>query len=392
MGNRVYYGEYSLKHWIELILKGNIILPEYQRLFVWNETKVKTLIDALKEKQFVPPVTIGAFKNSGETQNIILDGQQRLTSILLVYLGLFPDKDTYKNTLAERIADENDNIEDEDEQLDDILDWRFDKLTEKGKNKEDILEKITVGNYKHFNLGVNDDFLKNTFLGFSYLVPQVTDQQKQQKYYSTVFRSINYQGEKLSVQESRKSLYFLDNSLAQYFDPDFCREIKIKNSSTESKIDFVRYLSLISQYKKNQGADRVARGYKSDMEKFYEEYIYSITGDNNSQMFDDFSTNFPDKSYLPRFMLLKQTIDDLGIPKLFVSIIDSDAYLFGLIYMIVFAGKEIDTNKKDELGEVINAKIIEYKGDPSHSKSPSALKYLRSRIIGSIEIYDRYEK
>ena len=39
MDNRVYYGEYSLRHWINLILKNNIDLPEYQRYFVWNEKK-----------------------------------------------------------------------------------------------------------------------------------------------------------------------------------------------------------------------------------------------------------------------------------------------------------------------------------------------------------------
>ena len=37
--NRVYYGEYSLKHWIDLILSKNLVLPDYQRYFVWNEKK-----------------------------------------------------------------------------------------------------------------------------------------------------------------------------------------------------------------------------------------------------------------------------------------------------------------------------------------------------------------
>ena len=92
MNNKVYYGEYSLKHWINLVLKQNIILPEYQRYFVWNENKVKTLIETFKNKEFVPPVTIGAYKNNGNNINLILDGQQRITSILLAYLGLFPDK------------------------------------------------------------------------------------------------------------------------------------------------------------------------------------------------------------------------------------------------------------------------------------------------------------
>lgn len=39
MENKVYYGEYSLKHWIDLILSKNIELPEYQRYFVWEEKK-----------------------------------------------------------------------------------------------------------------------------------------------------------------------------------------------------------------------------------------------------------------------------------------------------------------------------------------------------------------
>ena len=51
MENRVYYGEYSLRHWIDLVLKKNIVLPDYQRYFVWDEKKVETLIETFKNKQ-----------------------------------------------------------------------------------------------------------------------------------------------------------------------------------------------------------------------------------------------------------------------------------------------------------------------------------------------------
>jgi uncharacterized protein with ParB-like and HNH nuclease domain len=122
MDNRVYYGEYSLKHWIELILKKNVILPEYQRFFVWNEKKVEKLIDTFKQKQFIPPVTIGAFKNDDESQNLILDGQQRLTSILLAYLGLFPDETEFKKTV-ETFVNDNDDEEEPDEVMDNIFEW-----------------------------------------------------------------------------------------------------------------------------------------------------------------------------------------------------------------------------------------------------------------------------
>ena len=47
MENRIYYGEYSLKHWIEMLLKKKITLPEYQRSYVWDEKAVKIFIKSL---------------------------------------------------------------------------------------------------------------------------------------------------------------------------------------------------------------------------------------------------------------------------------------------------------------------------------------------------------
>lgn len=390
MDNRVYYGEYSLKHWIDLILKENLILPDYQRLFVWNEKKVKTLIDTFRKNQFVPPVTIGAFKDGSTNQNLILDGQQRLTSILLAYLGLFPDGATYRRALV-KFADENDGEYEDGEQLDNVYEWTFKLLTEKGKNKQVILDKITEGNYKSIDFGIDDDFLKNTFLGFSYLVPYIADEKVQQKYYSSVFRNINIQGEPLLAQESRASLYFLDKNLVGFFNPEFSKNLVVRNGSNETKADFVRFLSLLSQYKKDQSTQKVARGYKPQMEKYYEEYIYSVVGEDASSMFPDFLTIFPNGEYKPRFELLNQSINSLEIPKHYSSIIDMDVYLFGLIYWIVFENKTINVAEKANLQTRLANKVIEFKNDASHTKAPSALKYLKSRIDASAEIYRNYK-
>lgn len=49
MENRIYYGEYSLKHWIEMLLKKKITLPEYQRSYVWDEKAVKRFIKSLED-------------------------------------------------------------------------------------------------------------------------------------------------------------------------------------------------------------------------------------------------------------------------------------------------------------------------------------------------------
>ena len=85
MKNRIFYGEYTLKHWIKLMLTSNIELPDYQRLFVWKEEDVKNFINQVKDEQFVPTLTIGHYVDGeGKRTNLILDGQQRLSSILLL--------------------------------------------------------------------------------------------------------------------------------------------------------------------------------------------------------------------------------------------------------------------------------------------------------------------
>lgn len=387
MENRVYYGQYSLKHWINLILKKNIALPEYQRYFVWNENKVANLIEAFSNKQFIPPVTIGAFKIGDTSQNLILDGQQRLTSILLAYLDLYPDEKTYKKTI-EIFASENDDSE-PGELLDNVFEWTFHKLTEKASSKQEILKKIQDGNYKKTNLNIKENFFEENFLGFSYLVPSTNDEKIQQKYYSSVFRNINIQGETLLPQESRASLYFLDKDLTQFFTKRFTQNFVIKGFSGETKIDFVRFLALLSQYNKDGGSEYVARSYKQIMEKYYEEYIYSAISDSDGR-YGKFSSIFPGKQYDLRLTTLQSTIDEMKIDEKFSSIIDLDMYFFGLIYTTVFLGKTVDKNKIKELKENIESNITELRKDAQHVRAPGHLKYLRLRIDESIKLYNKY--
>ena len=382
MDNKVYYGEYSLKHWINLILKGNVILPDYQRYFVWDQVKTKELVKAFREKQFVPPVIISSFNDNGQNVNLILDGQQRLTSILLAYIGRFPDKKAYSKNKEKGFADEDDNPIDES-LVDDILEWNFNKLIEKGNNKKRILEKIVKGNYVEFDLGVNDKFFEDNFLGFSYLVPHVKDDREQQKFYAKVFRNINIQGVSLIPQESREALYYLDKDLEKYFKPDFQSEILIN----DSKIDFVRYLALLSQYYKDNDSNGLARGYNRRMEDYYEKYIYFCIGEENSEMFEIKNDN-----YKSSFVNLRRAMSKLDLLKQYDSIIDVDVALFGLVYYVVFEEKNIDFDKKDEISKEIANCVENYKNEYLHKKNPSAFKYLRERVSKSIGIYREYVK
>lgn len=394
MTNRVYYGEYSLAYWVELILTKKILLPGYQRHFVWNKEQVKAFIEALKEKRFVPPVTIGAFKDNGNKQNIIIDGQQRLTSVLLAYLCIFPNKEWYKAHLAALANGDEEEPDDGTDPYDNVLEWNFNKLTEKGSLKEDILNKLEPNNYQSMNLGLNEETLKSTFIGFSYIVPAVTDSTEQQKYYSKMFRDINQKGINLLELESRKALYFLNAQLDGYFEPPFLDDYYVAFAAgTQQKMDFVRYLSMLATYEKSgQRVNKVARGYRSCMEKYYEEYIYSVVEGQYEEKFGRLEDIFNNRDYTSEVGRLEKTILSLDLPKVFPSIINMDIYFFGLIYYVLFKHREIDNTRKAELKTQLNSKIEEFRANPKHAVAPAQMGHLRNRLMTSIDIYTSFLK
>ncbi|EKX92967.1 DUF262 domain-containing protein [Alloprevotella sp. oral taxon 473] len=376
-GSRNFYGEYSLEQWIKLILTKEIILPDYQRAFVWSEEDVRELITSLKDGLFIPPITIGNY--DGKT-NYILDGQQRLSAILIAYLGLFPKKEKFKFSMSEYqgTANDNDDIAEEDEDIM-PLEWQFNYFTKVGQDKQSILEKIEKDKYKTKNYDLDSNFWKDSYIGFSLIIPISDEREEQQKLYSSVFRNINIKGKSLTRLESRKSLYFLKEDFDKWFSPRFANGVTINNFP----IDFVRYLSLLSQYKKNGETGRLAQYYKTKMETYYESYILAEVNKQGTMF-----TPLLSKDNQDRYDRLEEFLKADCFSKGFASIIDADVYLFGAIYFIIAKNKKVSIT--EELQSEIKEKIQGFKGNYMHSKSPSALKYLRSRIQSSIDIYRTY--
>lgn len=395
MRNRVYYGEYSLAYWIELILAKKITLPKYQRYFVWEENRMIRLVDSLKHDRFIPPVTIGAFKKDDEKFNYIIDGQQRLTSIFLAYLGIFPNKEGFKAHLAALANGNEQPLEDGEDPFDNVLEWNFEKLTAKGKTKGDILGQCEEANYKRINLGLDADFFKNKFLGFSYIVPAVNNAGDQQKYYTKVFREINVQGVKLQEVESRRAMYFLSDNLDSLFEPAFASNYGVELvAAPKQQMDFVRYLCFMCAYKKHQNVNKVARGYSYYVEKYIEKYIHSIVDEEEDAeligMFGKFTDYFADGNYSPDMERLSQTLDALDLPKSFPSIINMDTYFFGLIYHVLLMHKSIAVDRKDELKTAVEDAITELKATGNHAHAPAQFQYMRARILKSVEIYEQF--
>ena len=295
MENKVYYGEYTLMHWINMMLTGNIVLPDYQRHFVWREKDVKRLLQSLSDGQFVQPVTIALYNDGTTKQNLILDGQQRLTSLLLAYLGYFPNKKKFETGECAKVASEDDSAaDDETKTSSEGFLWQYSDLLKYGKNKLEILSKICtderyIKTEAPLITGLTDDFFNKTYLGFSYVVPNTTTATEVQKNFSKMFRNINYFGKKLEPIDSRKSLYYQNQELIKYFEgkcddgTDVFGDLRIIEDLQPSKIDFVRYLAILSQYVASirpEDAKDVMVGYSAygSREGFYADYVSYILG------------------------------------------------------------------------------------------------------------------
>lgn len=429
--NRVYYGEYSLKHWINLMLTRNIDLPEYQRHFVWQVRDIKRLIKSLKDKQFVQPVTIALYNVGGQKRNLILDGQQRLTSILLAYIGYIPDRKKFLEGCIDShmLAGEDDSaLDDSEKELSkrNAILWKFNELLADQNRKEDIIERISNDeryvklNDREFT-DLSDIFFENTYIGFSYIVPESTELTDVQDAFSKLFRNINYFGKKLDALESRKSLYFQNMDLVKYFDgktvdgSDVLCGIKIMENLQPYNIDFVRYLSILSQYfANNEDKNKVLVGYSafSSRESYYADYVSYILGQGLDEQESrpekfinfDFTSTFPTNCWRERFEILRQTIEqiktNIGLNERdsFKTWIDADYWLFGLIYHILFKNRTLKASlsrKKREGGtttlqeEIMNM-IRAKQGDNNYVRNTNRLGNLRDRLSESCEIYNKY--
>jgi len=139
---------------------------------------------------------------------------------------------------------------------------------------------------------------------------------------------------------------------------------------------------LLSQYKNNGDAGRIAQNYKTKLEKYYESYILAEVNKDGNSLFSLLLQSNRQNC----FQMLENCLLTEKFPKKFNSIIDADIYLFGLIYYTIAKGKTISIT--EQILSEVQEKIREIKRDNAHTKSPSALKYLRSRIQTSIDVYE----
>ena len=165
--------KYSVnQHLIETVLawvnSGEIAIPEIQRPFVWDSSKVRDLMDSLY--QGYPIGYIIAWRNPNvrlkdgsmsEGKKILIDGQQRVTALTAAILGQYVINKTYErvkikiafNPITEKFEVQNPAI------LKDKT-WLHD-IAEAINGKTDLFE--VADNYFELNPDVDKKHVRNSF-------------------------------------------------------------------------------------------------------------------------------------------------------------------------------------------------------------------------------------
>lgn len=262
--------KYSVnQHLIETILawvnSGEIAIPEIQRPFVWDSSKVRDLMDSLY--QGYPIGYVIAWRNPNvklkdgslsEGKKVLIDGQQRVTALTAGILGQYVINKNYQrikikiafNPIEERFEVQNPAILKDKVWLHDITDAFSGKIS---------LLKL-VRDYLTLNPEIDEDLIENSFsrlisivkkpIGMIELAPELDIETV-----TEIFIRINSKGVVLSQADFAMSKIASDtenggNELRKAIDyfchlaiaPDFYKQI-VDNDKEFTKTDFFQKMS-----------------------------------------------------------------------------------------------------------------------------------------------------
>lgn len=86
-----YGADYDVEGLVKRLKRGDIFIPSFQRDYVWNLSEASRLIESLLLGLPVPGVFLA--KESESNRLSVIDGQQRLKSLLFFYEGYFNPKE-----------------------------------------------------------------------------------------------------------------------------------------------------------------------------------------------------------------------------------------------------------------------------------------------------------
>ena len=374
----------SVSTLLSFVSDGTIAIPEIQRPFVWDTTKVRDLIDSLYREY--PVGYIITWKSpdvklkdgtSSEGKQILIDGQQRVTALTASLLGHEILDENYKkkrikiafNVLTEEFQTNNPAIEKQEEWISDISEFMKDDF-----NTFEFISKYS----QKFNVDANEiskrvtklRAIKNISIGRIELgsaldIDTVTEIFVRINSAGVVLSQADFAMSKISVNEDyhgndiRKTIdYFchfaktpIDYDNIKENDKDFSSKeifskitwIKDKNEDLylPSYVDVLR-VAFTYKFKRGKLQDLVSLLSGRDMIK--KEYREDIVAESYSKLYDGVR-QFVNQSNFERYVMILKS----------AGIIDGDLVRsqnvlnFGYILYLLLREKEISPDKIERL-------------------------------------------
>lgn len=251
---------YFLSDLISKIRLGNLALPELQRPFVWKNATVRDLFDSMYRGYpvgfflFWEPSavdrsrTIGTDGKQKIPSSLVVDGQQRLTSLYAVMTGtpIIRDGHTKEkieisfNPLQEKfeVADASTRnnrqflpnisvIWDKDTEFDDVKDEYFSKLSE--------VQELTLEERKSARAALNQ---LEKLSGYRFTALELTSEVNEEQV-AEVFVRINSQGKKLNQADFILTLMSVFWDEGRTVLEKFCVDARTPTTSTASPFNYL---------------------------------------------------------------------------------------------------------------------------------------------------------
>ncbi|MGL5964211.1 MAG: DUF262 domain-containing protein [Fusobacteriaceae bacterium] len=276
-------------------LDGTIIMPDFQRKYVWSKKQVVELIVSFLLN--IPIPTLYAYSDF-DTEELrekiyVIDGQQRLTSLLFYYYGVFPkslkNRKKYDFTFFQRCeertkikelikkaetSDEKITLKDKLNRLEEDLKKLYDvQLDVKFQTRVEENGNFTLKDLSLETLEKNDPKLRNLILTTTLEITMLKDFSNMESL-ARIFNIYNSKGKPLTEDEIRKSLYN-KNSLYKKIG-EYCLRVEneklysnySKFNSTDIIVSEKRLFQLLSYYfNLTMKFDKNKRKYIKDTDK-----------------------------------------------------------------------------------------------------------------------------
>ena len=214
-----YGADIDVEGLVKRLKRGDIFIPPFQRDYVWNQAEASRLVESLLLGLPVPGVFLA---KEGESNKMsVIDGQQRLKSLLFFYDGFFNPKEGDTRKRVFRLKNVQPQFEDK----------TYETLEEEDRIK-----------------------LDNSIIHATIIKQESPNDNNTSIYH--VFERLNTGGRKLTPQEIRAAIYIgkLNNLISKLNDYPSWRELFGKKNNRlkdqEMILRFFAMYSLLDEYNK----------------------------------------------------------------------------------------------------------------------------------------------